>query len=129
MIGLTLLASGCGSSAPARIEVQQVLDDPRASGNANDPVSKTSDLPSQGTQLAEGDLLVVRTSGFDGDDKLLDMCLDGSSSDPSVIEVHTVTGQCRTFVLLARKQGFADVTFGGRGTSATGRIEVTPLPP
>lgn len=79
------------------------------------------------TQLVEGDLLVVDAVGLDSGDPM-EACAAAASSDPAVLEALPVRGDCRVFLLLARRPGHARVTFTVRGVSAASDIEVVPTP-
>jgi hypothetical protein len=71
--------------------------------------------PGTGSRLGDAAALEVATFMVIGvaahDDRgPVDSCAEGRSSDPSVLEVAAVSGNCRALVLLARAPGEATVS-------------------
>jgi hypothetical protein len=79
------------------------------------------------TTLVEGDLLVVDARPREDDGKEMKLCVDATSSSPSV-RVQRVHDDCDLFVVSAAAPGRATVRFEARGTWSEVHVDV-PLSP
>src|SRR4051812_44618052 len=88
---LSLAVAGCEAS-PRRITFESVSGQALADGT-------------QPTTLGEGDLLLLDATPVDADDKPMNLCVTSSSSDPSVVDVKPVSGNCHRFLVSAKAGG------------------------
>ena len=73
--------------------------------------------------LATGDLRLLVTTPRDQGGRM-DLCVDATSSDTSVVRVLRVKGECRQFVAIGEGAGTATVRFEARGTARAIRFDV-----
>ncbi len=83
--------------------------------------------PSRSMSIAEGDVLVIEAKPRDADSSR-DPCVNAGSSDPAVLDVKRVQGNCRRFIVMPRAGGATTVTFRVGDLRETVAFSVQPRP-
>lgn len=111
VIGVAVLP-GCGD---ASTETIQLTSRTESFEKPEVPVPK---------KLLVGDLLVVDARPLDDDKEQTSACSAASSSDPSVLEVKPIRGNCRLFVLLGKRTGHVRLSFSAGEVRAAAELDV-----
>lgn len=114
---IALFAGALIACAPAPDTIR--LSSRSDAANVPQPIEKS---------FVEGDLLVLDAIGIDSSGDETELCVTATSSDPSIVEVLPARGECRVFILLARRPGHARVSFTAREVTSVAEIDVVAAP-